>query len=106
MPLVGPFRCPNYRAGSFLASSHAESHANEGAPKSGLEAKDGWYYLDGEKFFVNAIGYEIGARPGQNPYVTRISEPERVMCMGTTLTNTTVSTIRIDLPMPAESSRR
>ncbi|MCF8259645.1 MAG: hypothetical protein K9J12_02645 [Melioribacteraceae bacterium] len=43
-----------------------------------LEIKDGWYYVNGEKFFVNALGYEIGARPGQHPYVERYSEPERV----------------------------
>jgi hypothetical protein len=43
-----------------------------------VEIKDGWYFINGEKFFVNALGYEIGARPGQHPYVKRWSEPERV----------------------------
>ncbi|MBN2484718.1 MAG: hypothetical protein JXB34_01970 [Bacteroidales bacterium] len=33
-----------------------------------LEIKDGWYYINGEKTFINALGYEIGARPGQHPY--------------------------------------
>jgi hypothetical protein len=33
-----------------------------------LEIRDNWYYLNGEKFFIKAIGYEIGARPGQHPY--------------------------------------
>jgi hypothetical protein len=33
-----------------------------------LEIKDNWYYLNGQKFFIKAIGYEIGARPGQHPY--------------------------------------
>ena len=37
------------------------------APKSKIEIKDGWYYIDGHKFFVNAIGYEPGARPGEEP---------------------------------------
>lgn len=37
-------------------------------PKSGLEIKNNWYYLNGERFFIKAIGYEIGARPGQHPY--------------------------------------
>jgi hypothetical protein len=60
------------------ALSHAEPQANETVSKSRLEIKDGWYYIDGQKFFVNALGYEIGARPGQNPYVKRRSEPERV----------------------------
>jgi hypothetical protein len=32
------------------------------------EIKDNWYYLNGQKFFIKAIGYEIGARPGQHPY--------------------------------------
>lgn len=36
--------------------------------KTNIELKDNWYYLNGEKFFVKAIGYEIGARPGQHPY--------------------------------------
>ena len=30
--------------------------------KSNLEIKNGWYYLNGQKFFVNALGYEIGAQ--------------------------------------------
>lgn len=33
-----------------------------------IELKDNWYYLNGKKFFIKAIGYEIGARPGQHPY--------------------------------------
>jgi exo-beta-1,3-glucanase (GH17 family) len=33
-----------------------------------VEIKDNWYYINGEKFFIKGIGYEIGARPGQNPY--------------------------------------
>ena len=36
--------------------------------KTKVEIKDNWYYLNGEKFFIKAIGYEIGARPGQHPY--------------------------------------
>ncbi len=36
--------------------------------KSPIEIKDNWYYLNGQRFFIKAIGYEIGARPGQNPY--------------------------------------
>lgn len=36
--------------------------------KTKIELKDNWYYLNGEKFFIKAIGYEIGARPGQHPY--------------------------------------
>jgi len=44
-----------------LISVFAQSKAN-------IEIKDNWYWLNGEKFFIKAIGYEIGARPGQNPY--------------------------------------
>ncbi|MFZ4456549.1 MAG: glycoside hydrolase family 2 TIM barrel-domain containing protein [Bacteroidales bacterium] len=36
--------------------------------KNVIELKDNWYYLNGEKYFIKAIGYEIGARPGQHPY--------------------------------------
>ena len=36
--------------------------------KTKIEIKDNWYYLNGQRFFIKAIGYEIGARPGQNPY--------------------------------------
>ncbi len=37
-------------------------------PKTKIELKDNWYYLNGQKIFIKAIGYEIGARPGQHPY--------------------------------------
>lgn len=33
-----------------------------------IELKDGWYYLNGRKVLLNAIGYETGARPGEAPY--------------------------------------
>ena len=36
--------------------------------KTKIELKDNWYHLKGQKFFIKAIGYEIGARPGQHPY--------------------------------------
>ena len=35
--------------------------------KTQIELKDGWYYLNGEKFLLNAIGYELNARPGEDP---------------------------------------
>jgi hypothetical protein len=37
-------------------------------PKTTIELKDNWYYLNGQRFFIKAIGYEIGARPGQHTY--------------------------------------
>lgn len=46
---------------SSLLSMYSQS-------KTKIELKDNWYCLNGQKFFIKAIGYEIGARPGQNPY--------------------------------------
>jgi hypothetical protein len=39
-----------------------------------LEIKEGAYFINGEKTFINALGYEIAARPGQHPY-----EDEKVL---------------------------
>lgn len=36
--------------------------------KNNIEIRNNWYYLNGEKYFIKALGYEIGARPGQHPY--------------------------------------
>jgi len=41
------------------------------AAKSRIEIRDGWYYFDGHKILLNAIGYETGARPGETPYESR-----------------------------------
>lgn len=46
------------------------------AASSTLEIKDGWYYINGQKFFLNAIGHEIGARPGEHPYEKRVPDLE------------------------------
>lgn len=65
----------------LIASSQAFSQPNQETGKRAqtiLEIKEGWYYINGKKFFVNALGYEIGARPGQHPYQDRSSEPQRV----------------------------
>jgi len=59
-----------------LAQDNLNEHDKQNISK--LEIKNGWYYLNGQKFFVNALGYEIGARPGQHPYQKRYSEPQRV----------------------------
>lgn len=37
-------------------------------PRARIELRDGWYFLDGQKTLINAIGYESGARPGEVPY--------------------------------------
>ncbi|RKY56462.1 MAG: hypothetical protein DRP96_11245, partial [Candidatus Neomarinimicrobiota bacterium] len=34
----------------------------------GFEIRDGWYYIDGEKYFIKGIGYETHTRPGQVPW--------------------------------------
>jgi len=49
----------------LLVSSAFSVYSQSG---SKIELKDNWYYLNGQKFFIKAIGYEIGARPGQHPY--------------------------------------
>jgi hypothetical protein len=46
--------------------------------RSRVELRDGWYYVDGRKVFVNALGYEIGARPGQHPYEHRVGDLARL----------------------------
>ncbi|PKL83193.1 MAG: hypothetical protein CVV24_06145 [Ignavibacteriae bacterium HGW-Ignavibacteriae-3] len=33
------------------------------------QIKDGWFYIDGMKFFVKGIGYETHTRPGQVPWI-------------------------------------
>lgn len=61
------------------ACSHLEPGSTVvSAAETQVEIKDGWYYINGQKFFVNALGYEINARPGQHPYVKRWSQPELV----------------------------
>ena len=47
---------------------HVIVFAGYAQSKTKIELKDNWYHLDGQKFFIKAIGYEIGARPGQHPY--------------------------------------
>ncbi|MEQ9286348.1 MAG: hypothetical protein RIG77_05540 [Cyclobacteriaceae bacterium] len=39
-----------------------------GNSQTKIELKDNWYVLNGEKYFIKAVGYEISARPGQHPY--------------------------------------
>lgn len=46
--------------------------------KTKLEIKDGWFYINGEKFFVKALGYELGARPGEHPKTDTITDYERL----------------------------
>lgn len=46
---------------SSVFSTYAQS-------KTKVELKENWYYLNGQRYFIKAIGYEIGARPGQHPY--------------------------------------
>jgi hypothetical protein len=64
-------------AGMIFISYEADIYASD-AKKIKIELKDGWYYINGQKFFVNALGYEIGARPGQNPKINRKIELSRM----------------------------
>ncbi len=43
-----------------------------------VEIKNGWYYINGERYFIKGIGYEIGARPGQHPYIDHPVDLERM----------------------------
>jgi hypothetical protein len=38
------------------------------AQKTEIELKDGFYYIDHQKFFIKGIGYEVGAYPGMLPW--------------------------------------
>lgn len=53
---------------TFGCSQSEASTATQGEARTTIELKDNWYYLNGEKFFIKGIGYEIGARPGEHPY--------------------------------------
>lgn len=55
------------------APAKAPSAAAPAKRASKLELKDGFYVIDGHKIFLNAIGYEPGARPGEAPYDKRVS---------------------------------
>jgi len=43
------------------------------APRTKIEIKGRLVLHRWHKFFVNAIGYEPGARPGEDPYKQRVS---------------------------------
>jgi hypothetical protein len=58
--------------------AQAEAQPASSGGKSRVEIRDGWYYVDGRKGFVNALGYEVGARPGQHPYEHRVSDVARL----------------------------
>jgi hypothetical protein len=60
-----------FSAGACIAQAQP---AGESKAVRRLEIRDGAYYINGEKTFINALGYEIGARPGQHPY-----EDEKVL---------------------------
>ncbi len=63
----------------FLVVSAGCKQSTQNLPATTkVEVKDGWYYVNGEKFFIKAIGYEIGARPGQDPYKQTIHDLERM----------------------------
>lgn len=59
---------------AFVVTLAIAAAAATSIQKTKIELKDGWYYLNGRKFLVNAIGYEPGARPGEDPYRQRVSD--------------------------------
>jgi len=63
----------------FAAAALACGLSLAGAPpRPRIELKDGWYFLDGQKVLVNALGYESGARPGETPYDSRARDLEQI----------------------------
>ena len=42
-----------------------------------IELKNQFYYINGEKFFIKGIGYEVGAAPGELPW-THTFDPDRL----------------------------
>jgi hypothetical protein len=78
---------------ALITFSEKKMYAND-TKKIKLEIKDGWYFIDGQKFFVNALGYEIGARPGQHPKQNRKLELQRMKNDLETIKNAGFNTIR------------
>lgn len=66
--------------------------------KSGLQVRDGWIYLDNEKFFVKGIGYEPGSRPGQYPW-SRVFEPDIITMDMNRILDAGFNTIRTWAPL-------
>ena len=60
---------------SYTTTDLAEMAENWLEGKFGVQIRNGWYYIDNEKFFVKGIGYEPGSRPGQYPWARQF-EPE------------------------------
>lgn len=54
--------------GALLAMSGWSRAGTPVPPVPHLALRNGWYYLDGRKTLINALGYESGARPGEVPY--------------------------------------
>lgn len=53
--------------GLLMSGCMPRAEKNTLAPRN-LEIKNGAYYINNQKTFINALGYEIAARPGQHPY--------------------------------------
>lgn len=79
---------------SLIILAGCSSPSGNQVSSAKVEIKDGWYYLNGEKFFIKAIGYEIGARPGQDPYKDSIVDIGRMRYDLNLLKNGGFNTIR------------
>lgn len=62
----------------FIVALISACTNNTKETKTTVEIKENWYYINGEKFFIKGIGYEIGARPGQDPYKDSITDLARM----------------------------
>ena len=51
-------------------SDHSRISNDERRTTNRVEIRDGWFYVDGERFFVKGVGYSP-ARPGTLPWVDR-----------------------------------
>ena len=58
-----------------------------------LEIIDDWFHINGERFFIKGIGYEIHSRPGQVPWVYEF-DPELLQFDLERIKNAGFNTIR------------
>ena len=58
-----------------------------------VQVINGWYYIDGQKFFIKGIGYETHTRPGQVPWIYSF-DPDLINYDLTRIKNAGFNTIR------------
>ncbi len=65
-------------AGPVMLRAESPAAPTPAGVRSRVELRDGWYFVDGRKIFLNALGYEVGALPGQHPYEARSRNLDRL----------------------------